>query len=129
MWAMKSHLPVLLMLLLAGCVTFTAARIESLNAQVGYYLPRQGRDLGGTAADGEWRISGGDTPRDRLRGVVQTFGLAQYLLAPALFVLAGIVSMRSRLRWARLAASAGVLVAVVAMWLMVYRGYYQSLGW
>jgi hypothetical protein len=117
------------MILLAAFVIQTAARIEVLNSQAGNYLPRQDRNPDGTFADGKWRASLESTPRDQLRGVVQTLGRLQYLLAPGLLILAVAVSLRSRVSWTKVAGAVSVFVAVIAAWLMLYRGYYQSLGW
>lgn len=46
-----------IMLLLVSFVFTTAVRIEILNAQAGYYLPRQDRQPDGRFADGKWRVS------------------------------------------------------------------------
>ena len=117
------------MILLAAFVIQTAARIEVLNARAGNYLPRNDRNLDATFADGTWRVSEGITPRNQLRSVVQTFGLLQYALAPLLFMLAAAVSLRSRKSWTKVAGTVSEFVAVIAVWLMLYREYYQSLGW
>ena len=117
------------MILLAAFVIQTAARIEVLNTQAGNYLPRKDRNPDGTFADGKWRASLENTPRDQLRSVVQTVGQLQYLLAPLLLILAVAVSLRSRKSWEKVAGAACGFVAVIAVLLMLYRGYYQSLGW
>ena len=126
---MRSHITAILMILLAAVVTDTAARIEVLNTRAGNYLPRNDRNPDSTFADGEWRVSEGTIPRNQLRSVVQTFGLLQYLLAPLLFMLAVAVSLKSRKSWAKVAGAISVFVAIIAVWLMLYREYYQSLGW
>ena len=70
------------MIILTIWVAHTALRIEILNARSGYYLPR--KDGG---ADGKWRQSALNTPRDRLRDWVGGPGLLQYVLTPVLLVL------------------------------------------
>jgi hypothetical protein len=126
--SMWSRVAVLVMILLAAFVIQTAARIEVLNSQAGNYLPRQDRNPDGTFADGKWRASLENTPRDQLRGVVQTLGLLQYLLAPLLLILAVAVSLRSRELRTKRAGAVCAVVALIAVSLMLYRGYYQSLG-
>lgn len=125
---MKNQIPIFIMVLLAAFVLYTAARIEILNAQAGYYLPRQDRQLDGTFADGKWRVSLENTPRDQLRRVVQTTGAMQYMMAPLLFAVAALVALRSRIKWAKLAGATGMLVAIIAVWLMLDREYWSSLG-
>jgi hypothetical protein len=98
----KNQILIFIMLLLAALVLHTAVRIEILNAQAGYYLPRQDRQLDGTFADGKWRVSLENTPRDQLRSVVQTYGAIQYVMAPLLFGVAALVAMKSKIMWARI---------------------------
>src|SRR5437867_350241 len=92
-----------LMIGLAVWVALSCVRVERLNAQAGFYLPR--RDGG---ADGQWRISRQNTPRDQLRGLIMSAGLLQYLFAPIVVGLAAFHLSRrgsAQRRW--LAASAG----------------------
>ena len=126
---MSRLIPIIVMLLLAAFVVQTAARIEVLNNRAGNYLPRRDRNPDGTLTDGKWRISGENAPRDQLRGLVQTSGLLQYVLAPLLLILATAVSFRSRRSWARVAGALSMFVSIMAISLMLYRQYYQSLGW
>ena len=72
------------MLLLGAFVSTTAVRIEILNARAGYFLPRQDRQPDGTFAEGKWRMSLENTPRDQLGEVVQIYGIMQYVMAPVL---------------------------------------------
>lgn len=116
------------MVFLAAFVLYTAVRIEILNAQAGYYLPRQDRQLDRTFADGKWRVSLENTPRDQLRWVVQTNGAMQYVITPLLFAVAAFVALKSRIKWARVAGATCMLVAIIAVWLMFYREYWSSLG-
>jgi len=44
-------------------------------------------------------------------------------------MLAAAVSLRSRKSWTKVAGTVSEFVAVIAVWLMLYREYYQSLGW
>ena len=102
-------------------VTFVAIRIETQNATAGYYLPR--RD-----DPGKWRMSRENMPRDELRTLVSTVGLCQYLLAPVLMALASIhITRRDRL-WQRWLSIVSALLALVALSLAFYRGYFSSLG-
>jgi hypothetical protein len=103
-------------------VTSVAVRIETQNAAAGYYLPRRDEE------PCKWRMSRENTPRDRLRGLVSTVGLLQYLLAPLLMALAAIhVTRRSTplRRW--LGISSGV-AGLITLSLAFYRGYFSSLG-
>jgi hypothetical protein len=124
----KNLILIFIMVLLAAFVLYTAVRIEILNAQAGYYLPRQDRQLDGTFADGKWRVSLENTPRDQLRWVVQTNGTMQYVMAPLLFAVAALVALKSRIKWAKVGGATGMLVAIIALWLMFYREYWSSLG-
>ena len=120
---------ILIMVLLGAFVFTTAVRIEILNAQAGFYMPRQDRQPDGTLADGKWRVSGENTPRDQLRGVVEPYGLMQYVMAPLLLAIAALVVLKEKIGWAKVIGATGVVVAVVALWLMFYREYFSSLGW
>ena len=103
-------------------VTTAAVRIEIQNAAASYYLPRRDDE------SGKWRISRENTPRDRLRGLVSTVGLWQYFLAPVLMALAAIhITRRNTPTQRGLGFGSGV-VAVMALGLAFYRGYFSSLG-
>ncbi|MEP6820708.1 MAG: hypothetical protein ABJA18_14330 [bacterium] len=125
---MKKRVLKIVVIILTVLVLQTAARIEVLNMRAGNYLPRRDRNLVG-ASDGKWRISQENTPRDQLRNLVQTLGLAQYVLAPLLLMLGIADFLKSKGSWARAAAVSGVFVATMAISLMLYRQYYQSLGY
>jgi hypothetical protein len=43
-------------------------------------------------------------------------------------MLAVAVSLKSRKPWTKVAGTVSVFVAVIAVWLMLYAEYYQSLG-
>ena len=126
---MRSQILLILMIVLAAVVIQTAVRIEVLNIQAGNYLPRKDRNPDGTFTDGKWRASLENTLKDQLRSFVQTWGLRQYLLAPLLLILSVLVSVTSRRLWPKVAGALSVLVAVIAISLLLYREYYQSLGW
>lgn len=65
-----------------------------------------------------------------LLGVVSTWGLAQYLLAPATLIMAVPALLDPRIqRRMRLLAATCACVATAAGVLMFYRAYYPSLGW
>ena len=116
------------MLLLTAVVSQTAVRIEVLNVQAGHYLPRIDLNADGSFRDGQWRLSPDNTSRDQLRGLVQTFGLLQYLLAPLLFIASMMVYLYSKGSRVRTPAMLSMAVAVIAIVLAFYRGYYSSLG-
>lgn len=121
---MKDRILLIAMLSLACWVCMSAIRIERVNAQAGFYLPRQ--DNGD---DGKWRVSPDSTPRDRLRELVMSIGLLQYVFAPIL-LSSGYYFLFHRSSKMRvfLGAFCGI-VGVSALILAVYRGYYSSLGW
>jgi hypothetical protein len=126
---MRTLVPLVVMFLLTVFVVQTAVRVEVLNIQAGDYLPRKDRNPDGTLADGKWRVSLENTPRDRLRGLVETFGLLQYVLAPLLLGVAIVVLLKSSRSWVKVGATLSLVLSVIAMSLMFYREYYQSLGW
>jgi len=99
-------------------------------SQAGYYMPREDRQPDGTFAEGKWRVSLENTPRDQLRRVVQTYGTegVQYVMAPLLFAVAVLIVLKSKIVWARVLGATGGFVALIAMWLMFYREYWSSLG-
>jgi hypothetical protein len=53
----------------------------------------------------------------------------QYLLAPLLLILSVLGSVTSRRLWPRAVGALSAFVAVIAISLLLYREYYQSLGW
>ena len=119
---MARKITFVIMLLLAGWVTFVAIRIELLNAAAGYYLPVK-------QPDGKWRISPFNTPRDQLREVIYSMGLVQYPLALALIALSvfqfvGNNDLPSR----RKIALVSCIIGITAFSLASYRGYLPSLG-
>jgi len=126
---MRTLVLVFAMFLLTAFVVQTAVRIEVLNFQAGSYLPRKDRNPDGTLAYGKWRVSLENGPRDRLRALVETFGLLQYLLAPLLLIFAIFVLLKSRRSWVKIGATLSLVVSTIAMSLTLYREYYQSLGW
>ena len=125
---MRTLVLVFAMFLLTAFVVQTAVRIEVLNFQAGSYLPRKDRNPDGTLADGKWRVSLENGPRDRLRALVETFGLLQYFLAPLLLIFAIFVLLKSRRSWVKIGATLSLVVSTIAMSLTLYREYYQSLG-
>jgi hypothetical protein len=126
---MRTPIVVAAMFLLTAVVVQTAVRVEVLNYQAGSYLPRTDRDADGSFADGQWRLSTENTPRDQLRGLVSTWGLLQYVLAPLLLIIAVVVFLKSRRSWLTIAATLSVVVAGIAISLALYREYYPSLTW
>jgi hypothetical protein len=126
---MRTRIPVVVMFLLTAFVVQTAVRVEVLNFQAGNYLPRTDRNPDGTLADGKWRESLENNPRDQLRDLVATFGLLQYLLAPLLLIFAIVVLLKSSRSWAKICVTLSLVVSTIAISRMLYREYYQSLGW
>jgi hypothetical protein len=102
-------------------VAAIAVRIETQNAAAGYYLPRHDEP-------GKWRMSRENMPQDKLRALVSSVGLCQYVLAPLLLALAAIHIVRpntSSQRWLGLGSA---VVALAALSLAFYQGYFSSLG-
>ncbi len=126
---MRTFIPILITFLFATFVSYSAVRIEVLNAQAGYYLPRQDKNSDGSFSDGKWRVSMNNSPRDQLREVVESYGLMQYLLAPLLLILSIFVIAKSKQVSAKIFASVSIFVSMAAIYLMFYREYLASLGW
>ena len=124
---MKHTLPILLLIILVAWTTSATIRIELLNAQADYYLPRT--DSG---ADGKWRTSMHRQPRDQLRGLIQTIGLPQYPLTLIAITASLKLAMMPRTSRStsigRIAVICGS-VATIGLTMAIYRGYYSSLGW
>ena len=123
---MSRRLSFIIMAALALWVAVVAVSIELQNAAAGHYLPR--RD---DPADGTWRTSIlGNEPRDRLYKLVVPGGLLQYVLAPLVAGSAVYHFATNKGHHTRRSMSAiAGLMAVVALGLALYRGYYGSLAW
>ena len=121
---MKVTFRITLLAALTLWVAVTAIRIERLNAESGIYLPRRG-----SSADGKWRISLQNSPRDRLRALVQGVGLLQYLLAPVTAALGLSLVARGGVLSVRIFAVFCTGIGLIALCLAFYRGYFTSLGW
>lgn len=67
--------------------------------------------------------------RGDLYGWVCSFGLLQYLLAPLAFCVALVSLCFDKRVWMRYAAAGCAISVAVAIGLMIYRGYFASLGW
>lgn len=119
---MIRHITFLVLLVVTGWVGLCAVRIEKLNSDAGFYLPRHD-DVG------KWRISREGTPRDELRELVSGIGLLQYLLAPLVVGLSSYHFSRRDSAARRLLASCCGVIGIVSMALAFYRGYFSSLGW
>jgi len=128
-FGMKRRVLIIVLVPLTAFVLHSAARIEVLNVRAGNYLPRSDRDPDGTFTDGKWRIAQEDAARDQLRAALQTFGLLQYVLAPLLLIFSLAVFFKTRGSWASVAATFSMFAAAAAISLMLYREYFQSLGW
>jgi len=122
---MSSLLSRLSLILMIGCalwVAGVAGLVEAQNARAGFYLPRRDRH------DGKWRISGQDTPRDQLRGLVGGVGLLQYIFCPLVIVFAACHATISSSRLVRHTSVAAGAVGLIAGMLVIYRDYFGSLG-
>jgi len=66
-----------------------------------------------------------------LRDIVSSFGLLQYLIAPAAFVLSLRLAVANRQKHVpyRLFAVILACLALPAIILMFYRGYFTAIGW
>jgi hypothetical protein len=131
----------------------TCVRIEWLNAQAGYYLPRAAFDTGPwptvPGSDEAYRLYNASSDRElasrplspeerravrgwaaqnALRDVVRTWGLAQYAVVPALLAISGRMLWRRPTLGALALAAACCGIAVACGWSMLYRGYLGSLG-
>jgi len=67
--------------------------------------------------------------RNSFRNFIGTFGLSQYVLAPAAMIWAIVIATRRHyaLRW-RMSGALLACVAVICVGLMLYRDYIRSLG-
>lgn len=119
----RARVAQVVVVLLVAWVVVVAVRIEVLNAVAGTFLPRQ------DAESGKWRVRADDSASHDLREAVATFGQLQYLVALLLLALSALELRRSADVWGRALAGSGVTVAIGALGLAVYRGYFSSLGW
>ncbi len=119
----------LLLIFFALIVIQTTIRIEILNSAAGNYLPRKDKLPDGNFADGKWRISQEANVRNDLRNVVETFGFLQYFLAPILLTSSILFFLKSSDLRLIIINLLFFLVACVAIYLMLYREYFQSLGY
>lgn len=112
-------------------LTSTAIRIEVLNAAAGGVLPnREFRDDGSRV---KWRLAPQPTSEaeaavNRLRGLMETWGLAQYPLA-IVTVGCSIVLVRRGADRQRVLGVVGCLAGGGALGLAMWRSYFTSLGW
>lgn len=128
---MRSWSLAALVVLCVAVLTSTAIRIEVLNAAAGGVLPsREFRDNGSPV---KWRLaphSASETEgaANRLRGIVETWGLAQYPLA-IVTVGCSIVLVRRGADRQRVLGVVGCLAGCGALGLAMWRSYFTSLGW
>ena len=64
-----------------------------------------------------------------LKGTVSGQGIFQYVLAPVAFILSIVMTIARRPMYKRIICAFFALSSLVAMVLMLYRGYFTSLGW
>lgn len=67
--------------------------------------------------------------RAELYAWVSCMGLLQYVLAPVAFVWAIALIIFDRSIFFRVASSVFAVSVAASIWLMIYRGYFTSLGW
>ena len=157
---MKVPWAFLICLVLTALAVQTCVRIEILNAQAGGRLPMQGegkwRAMGGktyeecilrmlkteaeladkpfTLTDAQKQeIAEGMKQADancRLRDLVGSWGLLQYVVAPAAFCLGmAVVANKQERRRTRIGASFLAGAAATCVVFMFARAYFTSLGW
>ena len=126
---MKRPVLLVLLIILTAFVLHSAARIEILNVRAGNYLPRRDHNPEGGLIDGKWRISLENNARDQLRAAVGTFGLMQYILTPLLLIFSLAVFFKTSRSWTHAVAAFSVFASVIAISVMLYRSYWESLGW
>jgi hypothetical protein len=151
-WA---HVEVLACVGLCLVVFQTCVRIEEMNWSAGGYLPRPASDTGkwresrvtdemafrffNVGADptlmsrplspAERRTIAQNVAANRLRAVVATWGLAQYVLVPPAVVLALRLLLHGRRLRVRAVAAVCLIASLAAGASALYRGYVTSLGW
>ena len=131
MWAMTTDSKI--ELTMAAAIALGSALIciliEVLNARAGGYLPR--RDIS-EEGNNKWRVAPGPKGQaeSEFRDFVSTWGLAQYLIAPGGLAMGVFVAMGRRdARAHRVVGIAAGLVSAACVAMMLYRGYFSSLGW
>lgn len=129
MWVRGPVAWYVLLLVLTALAGFTAGRVEVLNAQAGFYLPRDFAVDGGKWRQSLYVVTAAENARNQMRDVVGTWGLVQYPLTYGLVVAYGVtLYRRPALRW-RMPLVVGALATVGCVVLMHYRGYFTALGW
>ncbi len=69
------------------------------------------------------------TAKNALLGAVSSFGLLQYIFAPSSFILSIIIATRNRKKLKIIVSSFFAISSFICIVLMLYRGYFTSLGW
>ena len=69
------------------------------------------------------------TAKNALLGVVSSFGLLQHALAPLSFILSITIVRRHRRKLKIIVSSFFAISSFICIVLMLYRGYFISLGW
>jgi len=120
---MKINIGLVIMIVLSLICLNTTIQIEILNFKANFYLPRTD-----DCSDGKWRISPYSTPRDRLRGMISSFGLYQYIFAPILFILSTAQIKKNKASKVKITISIVCLISsILSIIFMFYRGYSSSL--
>ncbi|MGD8522597.1 MAG: hypothetical protein PVF56_15725 [Desulfobacterales bacterium] len=67
--------------------------------------------------------------KNALLGMVSSFGLLQYILAPFSLIWSFTIAKRNANTAKRILSALFVITNLISIVLMVYRGYFTSLGW
>lgn len=119
--------------LLTLYVLFVSAYIEVMNVRAGGRLPnREYRNGDPSQGVVKWRISilpasDREISNNRLREFVGTFGLTQYVAAPALIILSGLI-LKNIKEHKFIAIGLPLAIGILGCFLMFYRAYFTSLG-
>ena len=114
----------LLLLSLTALSIFICITIEILNAHAGFFLPR---DIPPDAPNPKWH-SDGAFPL--LHDTISTLGLLQYPLTLLLLIALPITFLQHKKpNPFRLPLALAFLSTLLCTSLMLYRGYFTSLGW
>lgn len=121
---MNHHITLSVMVVLSLWILGVCGLIEYTNAKAGYYLPRKDGE-----ADGQWRISRYNTPRDQLRGLIEYEGQLQYLFCAVVLGLSIYHILRLKNRVCLWLAIFSGGAGLISLGFAIYREYFSSLGW
>ena len=107
--------------IVAGGSTVTAEKESALEAKSRALTPAEQEEL-------EHELDRNRT-ESKLRDLIQTWGIAQYAFAPLAFILSLVLFLHATADSARIGHALLALLSAGAISLMLYRGYFTSLGW